>query len=94
MPRDHRLSGPDFLDSMANQSAASGLDVNAAEFRQRATDWRADQQRIEDLEAQLARLERQLRTADDQARVLDEFRRVLAANDSSATTTATAAPAA
>ena len=89
-----RLPGPDFLDSYADQNAANGLDHNAAEFRQRARDWRQDQQRIEALEGQVARLERQLRTADDQARVLDEFRRVLAANDSSATTTATAAPAA
>ena len=93
MPHTHRQSGPDFLDSFANQSAASGLDVNAAEFRQRAADWRKDRQRIEELEAQVARLERQLRTADDQARVLaDLTSRIQAANDSLAN--ATAAPAA
>jgi len=85
MPHTHRQSGPDFLDSFANQSAASGLDVNAAEFRQRAADWRKDRQRIEELEAQVARLERQLRTADDQARVLDDIKKTLqAANDSAA----------
>lgn len=93
MPIDHRLSGPDFLDSMANQSTAHGLDVNAAEFRQRAGDWRTDQLRIEQLEADVARLERKLRTADDQARVLDTIKTHLqAANDSLAS--ATAAPAA
>ncbi len=84
MTDNHRLTGPDFLDAMANQNAASGLDVNAAEFRQRARDWQADLQRMEALEAQVCHLQRQLRTADDQARVLDEFRRVLAANDSAA----------
>jgi hypothetical protein len=93
MPTDHRLSGPDFLDSMANQSAAHGLDVNAAEFRQRASDWRADQLRIEQLEADVARLERKLRTADDQAQVLANLTSLMqAANDSLAS--ATAAPAA
>lgn len=66
----NRLTGPDFLDSVADQNDAQGLPVNAAEFRQRATDWRQDQQRIEQLETQVARLERQLRTADDQARLL------------------------
>lgn len=85
----NRLTGPDFLDSVADQNDAQGLPVNAAEFRQRAADWRADEQRIEELEAYVARLERQLRTADDQARVLDEIKRTLqAANDSTASATA------
>lgn len=89
MSNSDRLTGPDFLDSVADQSDAQGLPVNAAEFRQRATDWRADEQRIEELEAYVARLERQLRTADDQARVLDEIKRTLqAANDSTASATA------
>lgn len=84
MPDTHRQSGPDFLASYADQNSASGLDTNAAEFRQRAADWRKDRQRIKELEAQVARLERQLRTADDQARVLDEIKKTLqAANDSS-----------
>src|SRR5690606_3404364 len=82
MPNTHRQPGPDFLDSVADQNAASGLETNAAEFRQRAKDWRTDQQRIDTLEAQVARLERQLRTADDQVRVLDEIKQTLqAAND-------------
>ena len=85
-----RLPGPDFLDSFADQNAANGLDHNAAEFRQRAIDWRQDQQRIEALEGQVTRLERQLRTADDQVRVLHEIKQTLAANDA----TSTAAPAA
>ena len=79
-----RLPGPDFLDSYADQNAANGLDHNAAEFRPRARDWRQDQQRIEALEGQVARLERQLRTADDQVRVLHEIQQTLAANDSPA----------
>ena len=84
-----RLPGPDFLDSYADQNAANGLDHNAAEFRQRARDWRQDQQRIEALEGQVARLERELRTADDQARVLDEIKRTLqAANDANVSATA------
>lgn len=44
------LSGPDFLDACADSNAASGLDVNAAEFRRRAKQWRADQKRLADLE--------------------------------------------
>jgi hypothetical protein len=44
------LSGPDFLDAVADSNAASGLDVNAAEFRRRAQQWRADQKRLADLE--------------------------------------------
>ena len=88
-----RQPGPDFLDSVADQNEAQGLPVNAAEFRQRAKDWRDDQRRIEALEADIARLERQLRTADDQARVLDEIKRTLqAANDTPASINA--APAA
>lgn len=69
MSNSDRLTGPDFLDSVADQSAAQGLPVNAAEFRQRATDWRADQARIEQLEADLARLERQLRSDTERARI-------------------------
>jgi len=81
MSNSDRLTGPDFLDSVADQSAAQGLPVNAAEFRQRATDWRADQARIEQLEADLARLERQLRSDTERARILDKLKTHLQAAD-------------
>jgi hypothetical protein len=68
------LAGPDFLDSVADQNDAQGLPVNAAEFRQRAIEWRADQARIEQLEADLARLERERRSHADRARILDELK--------------------
>lgn len=45
------LSGPDFLDNCADANAAQGLDVNAAEFRRRARQWREDQQRLTSLES-------------------------------------------
>lgn len=44
------LSGPDFLDACADSNAASGLEVNAAEFRRRAKQWRTEQKRLADLE--------------------------------------------
>lgn len=83
MTDTHRQPGPDFLDSVADQNAASGLDTNAGEFRQRAVEWRADQARIEALEAQIARLERQQRTAADREQLLANLKTHLqAANDS------------
>src|SRR5690606_6126493 len=91
----NRLTGPDFLDSVADQNDAQGLPVNAAEFRQRATEWRADQARIEQLEADLARLERDRRSQADRTRIIDELKSHLqAANEALAATTTTAADAA
>ena len=84
----NRLTGPDFLDSVADQNDAQGLPVNAAEFRQRAIEWRADQARIEQLEADLARLERDHRSHADRARILDELKTHLqVANEALAATT-------
>jgi len=93
MTDTHRQAGPDFLDSFADQSAASGLEVNAAEFRERARDWRADIARADQLDARVAELERQLRTAAERDRAIADLKTHLqAANDSLAI--ATAAPAA
>lgn len=93
MPNDTRLAGPDFLDSMAEQALASGLEINAAEFRQRAREWRADQQRLEDLEVAVGRYAREKASATERERVLAELKDHLqAANDTLAS--ATAAPAA
>lgn len=82
MTDTHRQPGPDFLDSMASQSAANGLDINAAEFRQRARDWQADIARADQLDARVAELERQLRTAAACERVIADLKILLkAAND-------------
>lgn len=87
MPHEHRQTGPDFLDSVADQSEAQGLSVNAAEFRQRANDWRADQARVEALEADVARMEREQRGDADRARILAELKTHLqAANEALAAT--------
>lgn len=54
------LDGPDFLEAVANAEAANGNDINAAEYRKRARQWRVSQhdlqqatQRAEVLQAQL-----------------------------------------
>lgn len=47
------MSGPEFLDALADASAASGLDVNADIFRIRAGEWSRHLQMLADLGAQL-----------------------------------------
>lgn len=36
------LTGPEFLEHVANAEAALGNEINAAEYRRRATQWKAD----------------------------------------------------
>jgi hypothetical protein len=36
------LAGPDFLEAYADQQLALGNEINAAEFRRRAAEWRND----------------------------------------------------
>lgn len=57
------MTGPEFLDAVAQQSTAQGLDINAAAYRERAAQWQRDQQerdqqraRADDLEARLAHI--------------------------------------
>lgn len=89
MSDTERQSGPDFLDSFAEQNLVGGLETNAAEFRQRAKDWRIDQQRIADLETTVADQARRLRDRDDQQRLLIDLKTQLqAANDTLASATA------
>jgi TATA-binding protein-associated factor Taf7 len=91
MSNSDRLTGPDFLDAIADQNEAQGLSVNANEFRQRAHDWRADHARIEQLEARVAELERAQRTDAERERVLADLRQATqAANDTLATPPAAA----
>jgi hypothetical protein len=42
MHEPEHLSGPDFLDAFADEQLAAGLEINAAEFRRRAQQWRDD----------------------------------------------------
>jgi hypothetical protein len=49
MAHPNTLSGPDFLDAVAEQEAANGNDVNADIFRNRALQWKL-------LEQQFARI--------------------------------------
>lgn len=37
-----QLAGPDFLEAYAEQQLANGNEINAAEFRRRARQWRED----------------------------------------------------
>lgn len=48
------LSGPDFLDAVAQQEAANGLAINASAFRERSRQWLRDQQELDQLRAQAA----------------------------------------
>jgi hypothetical protein len=41
------LSGPDFLDHIADVESGQGLHINAAEYRKRARQWREHQQQLE-----------------------------------------------
>ncbi len=57
------LTGPEFLDAIAQQSAAQGLDINAACFRERGQQWARERTeldhlrtRADDLEARLAHI--------------------------------------
>lgn len=36
------MTGPEFLDALADQEAANGNDINAATFRERALQWKRD----------------------------------------------------
>jgi hypothetical protein len=36
------MTGPDFLEAYAEQQLAHGNEINAAEFRRRAREWRED----------------------------------------------------
>jgi hypothetical protein len=58
------LSGPDFLDKVADAEAANGLDVNADTYRQRAHEWKQLERDHELLQQRNAALQRAL----DQAR--------------------------
>lgn len=78
----YRLPGPDFLDSLADEAQAHDLLMNASEFRERAREWRADQQRIDALEATVAKHERARRTIAERYLEISELHaRLKAAND-------------
>lgn len=64
------ISGPDFLDKLADQETVNGNDINAAYFRDRARQWRLDlvdlreaSSRVADLEARLADITRTAQAA-------------------------------
>ena len=54
------LPGPDFLDNVAEAELHNGNDVNAHEFRKRATEWRGNQRELEELRAQNEELRQRL----------------------------------
>ncbi|GAB3305794.1 hypothetical protein [Luteimonas notoginsengisoli] len=51
MAHPNALSGPDFLEAVAEQEAANGNDVNAHIFRERALQWKALEQQFSRLAA-------------------------------------------
>ena len=51
------LSGPDFLDSVADVEAGNGLPINANEYRKRARQWRELERTANANAAEIARLE-------------------------------------
>lgn len=44
---DQPMSGPDYLEACATRFEANGFDIEANEMRQRAKEWNADKQTIE-----------------------------------------------
>lgn len=54
------MPGPDFLDCLARQELVNGNDINAATFRERATQWRLDQVDLREAQARVADLEARL----------------------------------
>lgn len=63
-PQHPSLSGPDFLEHVANAELASGNEVNADTYRQRAREWRQLQADHDALD----RRNHQLQQALDRAR--------------------------
>lgn len=64
------ISGPDFLERVADVELGNGNEINAATFRDRARQWRLDQVdlreaqgRVTDLEAALADIQRTAKAA-------------------------------
>lgn len=64
------MTGPDFLERVADQELGNGNEINAAAFRDRARQWRLDQvdlrearERVVDLEARLADITRTAQAA-------------------------------
>lgn len=62
------LDGPDFLDAVADAETAHGNDINAAEYRKRARQWRGDQHDLREARARAEHLQTRL----------DDIRRSLA----------------
>jgi len=46
MAYNDRLSGPSFLESLADRQAANGFDIEADALRERAREWSRDKQAI------------------------------------------------
>lgn len=70
MDTTNSISGPDFLERVADVELANGNEINAAAFRDRARQWRLDQvdlwdakTRVADLEAALADIQRTAKAA-------------------------------
>lgn len=55
------LSGPDFLDKVADAEEANGNYVNASEYRRRAKQWRELQQQLDAREADVIHLSDEVR---------------------------------
>lgn len=62
MYQDHpsQLSGPDFLDQVADIAAGHDELINADEYRRRAQQWKADQVELEFTRQRCRELENQL----------------------------------
>ena len=58
-PTEH-LSGPDFLDQIADNENGDGRHINGAEYRSRAKQWREDQRALDSAEQTVADLQQRL----------------------------------
>lgn len=57
------LSGPDFLTAVAEAELCNGNQINADAFKQRARQWREEQQKHDTTAAELATLQRRVAAA-------------------------------
>lgn len=66
----HELTGPDFLHAVADAERASGNDINAQSYEQRAREWEDDQRELDQLRISDADLRYRLAQIQIQAQAI------------------------
>lgn len=66
------MTGPEFLDALADQEAANGNDINAATYRERAGQWARDRRLIDSLALTVGNLTARLQHIAEHAHAATE----------------------